>query len=101
MELQHDLSGQLGYLFLVLILLLGGAIAALYLVRRFLQHRWVRGGETRSIQVLERTPISPKSTLYLIEVEGRRLLVAESTEEVCPVADLAKFRLDPPIVPKP
>ncbi|MFZ4099680.1 MAG: flagellar biosynthetic protein FliO [Chlamydiia bacterium] len=96
---EQDLTGQLAYLFLVLILLLGGAVIALYLIRRFLRHRWNPTAGARSIEVLERTQVSPKTTLFLIEVEGRRLLIAESSDEVCPIADLARFKLEMP--PKP
>ena len=34
------------------------------------------------IQVLEKRMLSPKSILYLIEVEGQKVLVAESQHEI-------------------
>lgn len=38
--------------------------------------------QTLSIKLLEKRAISPKSVLYLIEVEGKRILIAESQLEV-------------------
>lgn len=39
-------------------------------------------GSSRSIQILEKRPLSQKSILYLIEVEGKKILVSESQLEV-------------------
>jgi flagellar biogenesis protein FliO len=36
----------------------------------------------RSIKILERRPLSAKSILYIIEVEGKKILVSESQFEV-------------------
>ncbi len=53
--------------------------------------RLQRGGSfsqiqiNRRIKILERRPLSPKSVLYLIEYDGKRVLIAESQLEVRPL----------------
>jgi len=42
----------------------------------------------KSIKVLEKRPLSPKSILYLVEVSGKQVLIAESQFEVRAVATL-------------
>lgn len=42
----------------------------------------------KSVKVLEKRPLSPKSMLYLIEVSGKQVLIAESQLEVRAVATL-------------
>lgn len=42
----------------------------------------------KSIKVIEKRPLSPKSMLYLIEVGGKQVLIAESQLEVRQVASL-------------
>lgn len=54
----------------------------LWIMKRLNRSRWRGFGSQRSIQILERKPLSPKSILYLVEVEGHRFLIAESQLEV-------------------
>jgi len=42
----------------------------------------------KSIKIIEKRPLSPKSMLYLIEVGGKQVLIAESQLEVRTVASL-------------
>jgi len=42
----------------------------------------------KSVKILEKRPLSPKSMLYLIEVGGKQVLIAESQFEVRTVATL-------------
>lgn len=42
----------------------------------------------RSIKIIERRPLSAKSILYLIEVGGKQILIAESQLEVRPITSL-------------
>lgn len=53
-----------------------------WVIRRLGQGR-IRGfGSNRSIQVIERKPLSPKSMLYLVQVGHQKFLIAESQLEV-------------------
>lgn len=54
----------------------------LWVLKRLNHGRWRGLGSSKSIQILERKPLSPKSMLYLIEVEGKQFLLAESQLEV-------------------
>lgn len=42
----------------------------------------LRFGSNRSIQILEKRPLSAKTVLYVIEVEGKQVLISESQLEV-------------------
>jgi flagellar protein FliO/FliZ len=41
-----------------------------------------RSGSSQTLHILEKKPLSPKTMLYLIEIEGRQVLLAESQLEV-------------------
>lgn len=63
----------------VLILLLFGTY---WFIRRLVQMRLQRGIGTASIQIIEKKMISAKTMLYLIEVENKKVLIAESQLEI-------------------
>ncbi len=41
-----------------------------------------RSGSSQTLHLLEKKPLSPKTMLYLIEIDGRQVLLAESQLEV-------------------
>jgi flagellar biogenesis protein FliO len=53
----------------------------LYFLRRFIRNRTSRGPSS-SISVIERKALSPKSMLYLVKVDQKKLLICESQLEV-------------------
>lgn len=62
-------------------------IGTLWFLRRLIQNRNMRGGgQERSIHIIEKRMLSSKSALYLVEVEGKRVLLAESHLEVRPIS---------------
>jgi flagellar protein FliO/FliZ len=65
--------------FIVLILLLVGTY---WFLRKIIQQRLQKGSSNSAIQILEKRMISPKTMLYLIEVENKKVLIAESHLEV-------------------
>jgi flagellar biogenesis protein FliO len=65
--------------FVVIIVLLFGTY---WFVRRLIQNRLQKGVGNQSIQILEKRMLSPKTMLYLIEVEKKKILVAESHLEI-------------------
>ena len=65
--------------FLVVILLLFGTY---WFVRKLIQNRLRKGVGDQSIQILEKKMLSPKTMLYLIEVENKKVLLAESHLEI-------------------
>lgn len=64
---------------IALIILLG---ATVWLLRRWVQQRIRRNGGIESIHLLEKKMISPKTMLYLLEVEGKKIVIAESQLEI-------------------
>jgi flagellar biogenesis protein FliO len=95
MDQISSLQAQLAWIMLTVVGLVALAAGGLWLAKWLLQRRWSLQSGTSSLQVVERLPISPKTTLFLIEADGRSLLLAESSDEVCAVADLSRFRLPP------
>ncbi len=57
-------------------------ILSFWLFRRLLQARSSSSGANRSISILEKRVLSPKSMLYLLEVDGKKVLIAESHLEI-------------------
>ena len=65
--------------FAVLILLLFGTY---WFIRKLIRIRLEKGVGSASIQIIEKRMISAKTVLYLIEVENKRVLLAESQLEI-------------------
>jgi flagellar protein FliO/FliZ len=80
--LSGDYGALLGKMLLSLLILVVLMVGSFLLLRRLMQGRLQRGMAERSIQILEKRMISPKSVLYLIEVDGKKVLLAESHLEV-------------------
>lgn len=85
-EMAPMAPGELGlaftkmlFTFVVLIALL---FATYWFIRRLIQQRLQKGVGAPSIQILEKRMISAKTTLYLVEVENKKVLLAESHLEV-------------------
>ncbi len=72
----------------VLVGLLVLIILTVWMFRRISNGR-IRGMNVlKSVKILEKRPLSPKSMLYLIEVGGKQVLIAESQLEVRNLATL-------------
>lgn len=69
-------------MFLTLIALIGLFALTVWFLRRLIRQKLERGTGEQRIQVLEKKMISPKTTLYVIEHEGQKLLFAESQLEI-------------------
>ena len=65
--------------FLALLILFG---VSYWLMKRAGRNRMRNMNNLKAIKIRERRPISPKTTLYLIELSGKEILVAESQHEV-------------------
>ena len=57
-------------------------LLTIWALRRIGQGRFRGFGSNRSIQVIEKKPLSPKSMLYLVEVGHQKFLIAESQLEI-------------------
>lgn len=72
----------------VLVGLLVLVILTIWMFRKISHGRFRGMNMLKSIKVLEKRPLSPKSMLYLVEVSGKQVLLAESQLEVRNVATL-------------
>ncbi|MBI3236963.1 MAG: flagellar biosynthetic protein FliO [Chlamydiales bacterium] len=57
-------------------------ILTIWVLRKIGQGRFRGFGSHRSIEILEKRPLSPKTMLYLVCLEGKKILMAESQLEV-------------------
>ena len=78
--------GELGAAFAKMILTLVVLVLLLLLsywfIRKLFQNRLQKGSSDAAIQVLEKRMISGKTMLYLIEVDQKKILIAESQLDV-------------------
>ncbi len=81
-----EMTGNYGSAITHMLLTFTAVIALLFIsfwfLRRLIQNRLQRGVGDQTIQVLEKRMISPKTMLYWIQVENKRILLAESQVEV-------------------
>ena len=68
---------------IALILLFGTTV---WFMRRLIRQRLERGTGEQLIQILEKKMISPKTMLYVVELEGQKILLAESHLEIRRIA---------------
>lgn len=74
---------------LILTALIALIFVTFYLFKRLMKVRLHQTNLTKNIKILERRPLSPKSILYLIEVDGKKTLISESSLEVRKITDLS------------
>lgn len=75
----------------ILGLLIGFMILASWALKRMVKTRVTHLNTTSLIKVLETRNLSPRSTLYLLDVQGQALLIAESPTTI---THLASFPLE-------
>lgn len=73
---------------LVLVALLVLVVLTVWMFRRISHGRLRNMNYLKSVKILEKRPLSPKSMLYLIEVSGKQVLIAESQLEIRPITSL-------------
>jgi flagellar protein FliO/FliZ len=73
---------------LVLIGLLLLILFGVWLIKKFSGSRMRQVNAGKTIKILERRPLSHKSMLYLIDIRGKQILLAESQLEVRPISNL-------------
>lgn len=77
-----DFGAAFVKMFLTLIALILLLSLSYWLIKKIIQNRLQKGGGEKLIYVVEKRMISPKTALYLIEIEGKKVLLAESHLEV-------------------
>lgn len=80
----------------VLFVLLVLVFITVWLFRRLSFGKFSKGSSSgKGIRILERRALSPKTMLYVIEVQGRKTLIAESQLEVKPLLNIDIEKIDP------
>ncbi|NGX52215.1 MAG: hypothetical protein KR126chlam5_00511 [Candidatus Anoxychlamydiales bacterium] len=78
--------------FFKMLLILIGLIALIFLTfwifRRLMKVRLTQANLTKNIKILEKRAISPKSLLYIVEIDGKKILISESNLEVRKIKEL-------------
>jgi flagellar biogenesis protein FliO len=82
-----DLSASFFKMFMSLGLIIALLLGTYYLLRKLIRIKLEKANADSSIRILEKRMLSPKTMLYLIELEGKQVLLAESQLEVRKLAD--------------
>ncbi len=80
-EMVPGYEGAFLKMFLVLIALIVGIFFTVWILKKLSQGRWTQGNQNRSIKIIEKRPLSPKTMLYIIDVDGQQSVIAESQLE--------------------
>ncbi len=75
----------------VLSVLIALLILAVWMVKKVSSGRLRSFNNIKSVKILERRPLSPKSMLYIVEVEGKKILIAESHLSVNQITTLERW----------
>jgi hypothetical protein len=78
-------------MFLTLIAILIGIFFTVWLLKKLSQGRWSQGNSSRTIKIIEKRPLSPKTMLYVIDVDGQQSVIAESQLEIKHLMNLEEF----------
>ncbi len=85
-EAPSAMTGSYESAFIKMILALVGLILlfviSIWMLRRIGKFRFGGRGHSQVIRVVERCSISPKTVLFLVEIENKKVLIAESQLEV-------------------
>jgi flagellar biogenesis protein FliO len=82
-------EGTVTKMVLTLVGLIALVILTVWVLRRLSQGRLRHLNSQRSIKIVEKRVLSPKSMLYVVEVGGQKLLISESQVEVRALSPLA------------
>lgn len=75
-------KGTFVKMMLTLLALVVLIVLSVWMLRRISHGRMKQMNYGRAIKVLERRPLSAKSVLYLVEISGKKVVIAESQLEV-------------------
>jgi flagellar biogenesis protein FliO len=63
-------------------------VVSFYFFKRFSKMKFSSQNQNSNIKIIEKRVLSPKSILYLIEIDGKKSLISESHLEVRKIKDL-------------
>lgn len=82
-------------MFLTLLGLLVAIFFTVWILKRFAQGKMGSSGGSRSIKLLEKKALSPKTMLYLVELDGKQVMLAESQLEIKKLMTLEESSEEP------
>ena len=82
MDAPYTYKGAFVKMMVTLLALIILIVVTVWMLRRISHGRLKQMNYGRSIKILERRPLSAKSILYLVEISGKKVVVAESQLEV-------------------
>lgn len=74
-------------MFISLIVVVVVLYGTLWFLRRLIQQRLQKGSGGHSIHILEKRMLSPKTMLYLVEMDNKKILLAESQLEIRKISE--------------
>ena len=73
---------------LTLGMIVGVMLIIAWVVKKFLNTQIDKMNETSQIKILERRSLAPKSTIYILEIEGKKVIVGETPAGLSHLGDL-------------
>ncbi len=84
--------------FMKMILTLGGLLFlvffTLWAIRKLSRGKMGTFGSIKKIKILEKRPLSPKTVLYLLELDGKQVFISESQLEVKKLLEPQEIEMD-------
>jgi flagellar biogenesis protein FliO len=77
-----------------LALLIGALFLVLLIFKRFLLKQTQKVNEQSQIKIIEQRALSPKTSLFLLELGGQRILISESHSGITFLAKAPHFTVD-------
>lgn len=82
-----DLGAAFAKMCLSLVALIALLVVSYWFLKRLMQNRMQKNSENAAIHILEKRMISPKTMLYLIEVDKKKIVIAESQLEIKKISE--------------
>lgn len=86
----YDYSAAFLKMVIMLAITVAFLILTVYILKKIIKSRSHLANQNHAIKILEKRALSPKSTIYLLEVENEKVLVSESQLEVRSLKSLKK-----------
>ncbi len=86
----HNFASEFTQMLSVLGMMIGALLLVAWVLKRIMNTRIQQINETSTIRILERRHLAPKSAIYLVEVEGKKIVIAESPAGIHPLTELEK-----------
>ena len=87
-------KGTFVKMMLTLLALIVLIVISVWMLRRISHGRMKQMNYGRTIKIIERRPLSAKSVLYLVEISGKKVVIAESQLDVRPITTADHLALD-------